>query len=200
MAPGRAGGAKIRNELGIKADEKLIGNIGALVDAKGQHCLVEAIPMVLKEVPDAKFVIVGGGKLEAKLKALAAQRGVSDSVFFPGHREDIGGFLDAFDAFVLPSRMEGLNNSVIEAMMVGKPVIGTDVGGIPEIIEHEKTGLLIPPGDHAALAEAIVNIVNDSEKAAALASEGRDFALRRFTAERMVSDPIGVYDKLLRDR
>jgi len=179
-------GKDVREELGIGPDDKLVGNVGALVEAKDQHCLLRAALFVLERLPKAKFVIVGDGEQERSLKDLASELGVGGSV--------------AFDVFALSSKMEGLNNSVVEAMMMGKPVVATRVGGIPEIIEHEKTGLLVPPGDHAALAGAILDILENPEKAAALAYAGREAAHERFTAERMVEGAIAVYENLLKDR
>jgi len=193
-------GSTVREELGVGVDEKLVGNIGALVDAKGQRYLVEAIPLILKKAPKTKFVIVGSGRLESSLKSCASRLGVSGSVFFPGFRKDVGRYLAALDLFVAPSCMEGLNNSIIEAMMVGKPVIASDVGGIPEIIENGKTGLLVSPGSHITLAEAILDGLNNPEKAARLASAGQETALRKFTTDKMIDGTVGVYEQLLREK
>ena len=170
------------------------------MEAKDQHCLLRAALFVLERLPKAKFVIVGDGEQERSLKDLASELGIVGSVILTGFKDDVGSYLRAFDVFALSSKMEGLNNSVVEAMMMGKPVVATRVGGIPEIIEHEKTGLLVPPGDHAALAGAILDILENPEKAAALAYAGREAAHERFTAERMVEGTIAVYENLLTDR
>jgi glycosyltransferase involved in cell wall biosynthesis len=200
MPPDAENGQAVREELGLGADDKLVGTIGALVEAKGQRHLIEAAPLILDEAPETRFLIVGGGKLENELRKLAAQLRVADAVYFTGFQKEVGKFLAALDVFVLPSHMEGLNNSVIEAMMVGKPVIGTNVGGIPEIIEHGKTGVLIPPGNHSALAEAVAGMVKNPERAAALASAGRETARSRFTVDRMINGTTRVYETLLRDK
>ncbi len=193
-------GKDVRRELGIGPDEKIVCNAGALVDAKDQQSLIRASKIVIEKAPGTKFIIVGKGKLERTLKKLAARIGVADSVIFTGFREDIGSYLGAADVFTLSSEMEGLNNSVVEAMMMGKPVVATKVGGIEEIIDHEKTGLLVQPGDHAVLARAIIDILKNPEKAAALAGAGREKARERFTAERMVAGTISVYEKLVKER
>jgi len=200
VPPEVAEGKDVREELGIGPDDRLVGNVGALVEAKDQHCLLRAALFVLERLPKAKFVIVGDGEQERSLKDLASELGVGGSVILTGFKDDVGSYLRAFDVFALSSKMEGLNNSVVEAMMMGKPVVATRVGGIPEIIEHEKTGLLVPPGDHAALAGAILDILENPEKAAALAYAGREAAHERFTAERMVEGTIAVYENLLKDR
>lgn len=200
VPPKAEDGNSVREELGVGPGDKLIGNIGALVEAKGQQYIVRAAPTILKHAPKTKFVIVGGGKLESSLKNLASRTGVADNFCFPGFREDIGRFLAALDVFVAPSRMEGLNNSVIEAMMVGKSVVGSDVGGISEIVEHGETGLLIPPENHVALGEAILEVLHNPEEAARRASKGQKIALEKFTTDNMVKGTISVYENLLRNR
>lgn len=193
-------GKSVRAEFGIGPPEKLVGTVGELVDAKGQTFLVEAVPLVLEKIPTAKFMIVGGGKLESELRSQALRLGFAEFFVFAGFRNDVGNCLDALDLFVLPSIMEGLNNSIIEAMMMEKPVVATSVGGIPEIVKHGETGLLVPPGDPASLAEAIVELLDNSEKAKALAAAGREFAMKDLTAERMVEGTIAVYEDILKDR
>ncbi len=200
VPPDTESGVTVAEDIGVGAERKLIGNIGALVEAKGQRYLLEAAPLILKQVPEARFVIVGDGRLKSKLKHLASRLGVSDAVRFVGFQENVGRFLAAFDVLVLPSLMEGLNNSAIEAMMVGIPVVGTKVGGLPEVIDHGRTGLLVPPEDHVALAEAVLEVLSNPEKAAAFGSAGRDVAYKRFTVSRMVSGTIGVYEKVLKER
>lgn len=189
-----------REELGVESGERLVGNVGALVDHKGQRYLIEAAPFVLERVPNAKFVIVGGGELERPLKELASRLNVERRVILPGHREDVGSYYKEFDVFVAPSHMDGLNNSVVEAMMMRKPVIGASAGGIPEIIDHGKDGLLVPPKDPRALAEAIVDLLEHPEKAERLAHAGYERAMSAFTADHMVEGTIEVYKKLLKDK
>lgn len=119
---------------------------------------------------------------------------------FSGFRPDAGKYISAFDVFVAPSHMEGLNTSILDAMMLERPVVGTTAGGIPEIIEHEKTGLLVPPKDPRALAEAIVGLLANPEKARRLGLAGRGMVINRFTADRMVEGTIAVYQGLLKNR
>jgi glycosyltransferase involved in cell wall biosynthesis len=199
LAPRMIEGKSVRAEFGMGPDTKLVGTVGELVEAKGQRHLIEAVPIILKKIPSARFMIVGGGELESELRAQAFRLGFAEFFVFTGFRKDVGNCLDAFDLFVLPSIMEGLNNSIVEAMMMEKPVVGTNVGGIPEIVKHGETGLLVPPGDPASLAEAVVELLENPEKAHTLASAGRDFAMNNLTAKKMVEGTIAVYEDILKD-
>ncbi|MBI5117366.1 glycosyltransferase family 4 protein [Candidatus Poribacteria bacterium] len=193
-------GVEIRRSLGLPADLSLVGNVGALVDHKGHRFLIEAVPLVLQRIPSTRFVIVGDGELRDSLKSLASQLSVGDVIMFPGFRPDADKYISAFDVFVVPSHMEGLNTSILDAMMLRRPVIGTTAGGIPEIIVNDKTGLLVPPKDPPALAEAIVGLLGNPEKARRLADAGRAMVMNRFTADRMVEGTIAVYQNLLKNR
>jgi glycosyltransferase involved in cell wall biosynthesis len=189
----------IRREFGIEPDERLVGTVGELVEAKGQRHLIEAASLILEKIPQTKFMIVGSGRLEAELKSRVSRLGVADSIIFAGFRDDVGNCLDAFDVFVLPSESEGLNNSIVEAMMMGTPVAATNVGGIPEIVKHGETGLLVPPGNPAMLADAVMNLLSNPEDAGAMASAGREYAMQHLTAEKMIERTISVYRNLLEE-
>ena len=188
-----------RRSLGIPADAKLVGNVGALVDHKGQRFLVEAVPLVLRDMPSTKFIIVGDGELRGFLQALASQLGVDGAIMFPGFQSGANRYISALDIFVAPSLMEGLNTSILDAMMLQRSVIGTTVGGIPEIIENEKTGLLVPPKDARKLADAILDLLANAEKAENLALAGHRKAMDKFTADRMIEGTIAVYENLLKN-
>jgi glycosyltransferase involved in cell wall biosynthesis len=190
-------GKDVRAEFGIAPRQRLVGTVGELVEAKGQRHLIAAVPLILKKRPETKFMIVGGGRLETELKNRVSRLGVADSFVFAGFRDDVGNCLEAFDMFVLPSDMEGLNNSIVEAMMMGKPVAASNVGGIPEIVKHGETGLLFAPGKPTLLAEAVLDLLNNPEKASALASAGREYAMGHLTADKMIESTISVYRNLL---
>lgn len=190
----------IRAEFHLPPAARIIGTVGALVGHKGHRYLIEAAPAIMQKVPDATFVLVGDGELRTDLERLASRYGVENAIIFSGYRPDAHALLDQFDIFAAPSHMEGLNTSILDAMMLRRPVVATTAGGIPEIIEHEKTGLLVPPRDPGALAEAIVDLLSDPEKAETLALAGHRKAIEEFTAERMVEGTIAVYEKLLRER
>ncbi len=192
--------AEARRSLDVAPDAKLVGNVGALVGHKGQRFLVEAAPLVVREMPSTKFVIVGEGELMGLLRDRASQLGVDNAIIFAGFQPDVHRYISAFDVFVAPSVMEGLNTSILDAMMLGRPVVATTAGGIPEIIEHEKTGLLVPPANPEALAAAIVELLKDPEKAERLARAGQERVVEEFSAERMVEGTIAVYERLMQER
>ena len=198
-APHIIEGKSVRAEFGIGPETQLVGTVGELVAAKGQRHLIEAVPIILEQIPTARFMIVGGGELESELRAHAMRLGLTEFFLFAGFRDDVGNCLDALDLFVLPSVMEGLNNSTLEAMMMGKPVVASRVGGLPEIVKHGETGLLTPPADPASLAEAVIELLQNPEKANALALAGREFAMNNLTAETMVAGTIAAYEDILKD-
>jgi len=189
-----------RRSLGIPADAKLVGTVGALAHHKGQRYLLEAAPIVLRKMPATRFILVGDGESAAFLRSLASQLGVDNAIMFPGFQPNARKYISACDVFVAPSLMEGLNTSILDAMMLHCPVIGTTVGGIPELIQDDETGLLVPPEDPQRLAEAILNVLDNPEKAGKLALAGYERAMNRFTADRMVEGTIGVYETLVRQR
>jgi L-malate glycosyltransferase len=152
--------------------------VACLREEKRIDVLIAAAPQILQRHPDVEFVIAGDGTCRAELLALARATGAFDRFQFLGHRDDIPAILASADVFVLPSRSEALPNSVIEAMASGLPVVASNVGGIPELVEDGKTGRLVPAGDSQALASAIVGLLEHPEQAAEFGMAGR----RRITA------------------
>ncbi len=189
-------GRGFREELGLAEDQPLIGNIGHLADHKGQRYLVEAVPLVLRDFPRAKFVIVGHGELEVELKARADALGLGGHLFFAGFRRDMAAILDALDVFVLPSHLEGLGTVVLEALAARKPVVATRTGGVPDIIEDGREGLLVPSRDPKALASALSRLLSDSELARTLAEEGHRKVEQNFSVDRMVEGNLELYWEL----
>lgn len=148
----------------------IVGQVGALDDSqKGQHDTLAATARLTES--DWRFVLVGGGRDEADLRAAAAR---DSRVIFTGHVDNVGDHLAAFDIFVFPSRHEGLGFTLLDAMQAGLPIVASDVDGIPEIIEHEVNGLLVPPGDAHALAFAVQHLRADPMLAERLAAAGRE--------------------------
>jgi glycosyltransferase involved in cell wall biosynthesis len=167
---------------------------------KSHETLVAAAAMLRPEFPDARFQIVGAGPRRAELEALVHARQLDGVMTFLGHREDVAGLLSEADAFVLPSRSEALPNSVIEAMAAGLPVIASDVGGLPDLIDGGRTGLLVEPGSPEALAAALRELFTDSKKAAALGDAARLHVRQRYSFDRMVKAFEDLYLAGLRAR
>lgn len=139
--------AQARLQLGFADDTLVFSSVAVLRKGKGLEHLLEAVLVVRQQVPRARFLVVGDGEERARLEARSTALGVDDVVRFLGARTDVPRLLSATDVFVHPSLYEALPTSVLEAMAAGLPVVATDVGGIPELVSVERTGLLVPPGD-----------------------------------------------------
>lgn len=173
------------------ADGPIVLEVARLAEVKGQRTLLEALPQV-----DATAVFVGrdleqGGAYERLLQAEAERLGVADRVVFAGYRDDVPALLAGCDVFCLPSSAEGLPLVVLEAMVQGKPVVATSVGGTPELVVDGETGLLVTPGDAEALSDALAQLLDDPERARLAGEAGktrveRDFSLAS-SSERVLS-------------
>jgi glycosyltransferase involved in cell wall biosynthesis len=190
-------GGSYRNELGIPRGKIVFGTIARLTEQKGHRYLLEALPKIVPECPDALFLFAGDGPLRASLEARAAALGVERHVRFLGFRSDVVSLLAAFDAFVLPSLYEGLPNAVLEAMACARPVIATSVDGTPEAVVHGETGLLVPPGDPAALADALLYFVRNRSLMKRMGRNGRERAVNEFGIDRQISAFDELYRKLI---
>ena len=186
-----AGVARIRSQF---SGRLIVGHVGALDNSqKGQEYIVAVAREVEHTHPDLVFMLVGGGEDEAMLKALAAG---SSNVVFTGFVDNVGDYLAAFDMFVLPSNREGIGSILLDAMERGLPVIASSVGGVPDIVHHEKNGLLIERGNVAQLRDAILRLRADPEGRRALGERGREFA-KDFTGEHMWRKYLELYESLL---
>ena len=194
-APART--AEVRRELGVPEGHALVLNVAHLADHKGQRYLVAAAPEIVARRPATTIVIAGDGELRGELEAQARELGVADRVLFPGFRQDVPQLLKAADVFVMPSHMEGLGTSVLDAMAAGVPVVGTEAGGMPEMIQDGVTGLLCPVRDPAALARATLRLLEDRELAGRLAGRAATLVRERFSREAMVAGTVAVYQRLL---
>ena len=186
-----------RCELGVPEGVPLLGTAGALVGHKDHENLLMALPAVLREFPDLHLVIAGEGELRPALEAKIAALGLGKSVTLLGHREDVPRILRALDVYVSSSWSEGLGTSVLEALACEVPVVATAAGGVSEMVLHEKTGLLVPVRDPAALAASIVRALREPEHAKAMGRAGRALVLERFSVDRMVESTLKVYEGLL---
>jgi L-malate glycosyltransferase len=164
-----------------------ITTIAKLRPEKAHETLIDAAALLLPRFPDLRFTIVGDGPREGVLRARAAERRVEHAFAFLGHRDDVAAVLAESDVFVLPSRSEAFPNSVLEAMAAGVPVVASRVGGLCELIDHGRTGLLVPPDDPRNLADAIASLAENAEAASSLARSARRHVEARYSFEQMVS-------------
>ena len=154
---------------------------------KGHEVLLDAAPGVLTRFPDARFEIVGDGPERERLRARAEAAGLAHAFHFIGHQDDVAARLAASDIFVLPSRSEAFPNSVLEAMAAGLPIVASAVGGILELVDDHRTGLLVPAGDDAALSSAICRLMAEPGLGARLGAAARAEAATRYAFDRMVA-------------
>jgi glycosyltransferase involved in cell wall biosynthesis len=186
--------------FGLPGTGPVIGTIGRLSVKKGQKDLLAAAGMVLSRLPEARFVLVGDGPLADDLKGQARQLGIEDKIRFLGAVADGARLLGSMDVFVLPSHIEGMSNGLIEAMAAGLPIVATDAGGNAEVVADGQTGFIVPPQNPLCLAEAILTLCKDPERARAMGAAGRARAREHFTADVMVRRLEDLYRGLLAAR
>jgi len=185
--------ANIHAELWLPTHAPVVGATAALTAEKGHRHLIDAAALVIREVPDARFVILGEGDLRASLERQIKELRLERHVFLPGFRADVLAFLRAFDVFVMPSIAEGLGTSLLDAMAAAKATVATNTGGIPEVVADGETGLLIPPRDDHALAQAIIRLLKDKPLRDRMGEAGLARVRRVFSAARMVDETLAVY-------
>jgi glycosyltransferase involved in cell wall biosynthesis len=188
----------LHEELWLPHHAPLVGNVAALVPHKGQRHLVEAAALVVREVPDARFVIAGEGELRPALERQIKERRLEKHVLLAGFRPDVLSLHKAFDVFVMSSVTEGLGTSLLDAMACARPIVATAVGGIPEVVVDGETGFLVPPRDAEAMAGAIVRLLTNEALRRRIGDAGLARVRNRFSAERMVQETLGVYERIAR--
>jgi glycosyltransferase involved in cell wall biosynthesis len=182
-------------DYGLEPGSQIVGVVARLEPEKGHPTLLEAWPTVLRSVPDSYLLIIGEGSRREALEALARDLRIAHRVVFTGRRDDIPEVTAALDVAVLPSYREAQGLSILEAMALSRPVVASNVGGIPEMIDDGVTGLLVPPHDADALASAIVRVLRDHPFADTIARAGHDLVHDRFCVELMVSAIQTIYDE-----
>jgi glycosyltransferase involved in cell wall biosynthesis len=189
-----------RARLGLDPEQPVVVTVGRLNVMKGHEFLVAALPRLVAEFPDLAVVVIGGGHLRDDLEKQAAALGVTGTLRLEGHRPDARALLSAADLFTLPSRHEGMPLAALEAMDARLPVVGTRVIGTAEVVDHGRTGLLVPPRKPAPLAEAIAALLRDPDRRGRMATAARRRYLEHHTAALMASETLAVYDRLLGER
>jgi glycosyltransferase involved in cell wall biosynthesis len=187
----------IRESLKIKKEALVVGIVGALTEEKGHIYLLKAIPKVIQRFPKVMFLFVGDGRERKNLEKRTSYLNVKDSVIFAGMRKDVPEILSTLNVFVLPSLNEGFPMALLEAQAAKVPVVATRVGAIPDVVEDRVTGMLIPPKDPQAIAEAIIMILSDKKLAAGIAKKGFERVRDNFSSEKMGSQYLSIYKELL---
>ncbi|MFH1784221.1 MAG: glycosyltransferase [bacterium] len=185
----------LREEFNLKDDMPVVGIVAALAPHKHHENFLEAAAIVKKEMPNARFLIVGEGELEARLKKLARALELEKEVIFCGFREDILELISTFDVFVLSSYLEGMGSTLLEAMALSKPVVATQTGGIPEVVKDGQSGILVPSRDSEKLAAGIVDLLKNKDKRINMGKAGRKIA-EGFGVGRMVSQTEEIYKEV----
>ena len=179
---------------------RVIVNVGALVGHKGQKYLVEAMPLVLRDVHDAHLIIFGEGELRATLEKQIKHLNLTKRILLPGFREDVLSLMKSADLFVMSSVTEGLGSAVLDAMAMGHAVVGTRAGGIPEAVVPDQTGLLVDTADPKALAAAIVKLLKDATLRKQFGAAGLKRVAEQFDVDHLVDGTLDVYRRVTATR
>ena len=188
-----------RAELKLREGGFVIGTVSRLDEPKkGLTVMLRALADLAGRdgIPPWQWLLVGDGPARDRLRSLASELGLSGQVVFAGMRHDVASVLPMMDIFVCPSLYEGFGIAIVEAMAAGRPVVASAVGGIPEIVVHEDTGLLVPPGDAAALAGALATLLNHPEQARAMGARGLARAREKFSIDTAVQQHQQLYESL----
>jgi glycosyltransferase involved in cell wall biosynthesis len=189
-------GTAVRREFGLNGP--VIGTVAMFRRSKGHGVLLQALPAILKSVPEAEFLWVGDGVGRDRLQQEISAAGAQAKVHLAGFREDVPACLAAMDVVVLPSiQSDGVPQVILQALAMRKAVVASAVGGIPEVIQHQHTGVLVPPEDPQALAEAIVQVLHHPESAAAWAQAGEQLIDTHYALEYMIDRTAAVYTAVL---
>jgi glycosyltransferase involved in cell wall biosynthesis len=189
-----------RRQFNWGNDVPVLGIVARLTAQKGHTTLLHAMPDVIRQFPAVQLAIVGDGELRQELEQCANQLGIQPHVHFLGYQDNAAAMMFGFDVFVHPSRWEGFGLVFPEAMAAGLPIVATQVGSIPEIVQHGQTGLLVPVDDVQALSSAILTLLRDRRLARSMGQAGRHRLEREFTLTAMVEQTCAVYERVLSER
>jgi len=194
-APLPGGHAALR-ELGIPEGAPVVGKVAALADHKDHMTFLEAAARVGARLPQARFLIVGDGELRGRVESRVRELGLAGRCVMTGFRNDLDRLMPVFTVFCLSSHMEGLGTSLLDAMCFSRPIVATAAGGIPEAVEDGVTGRVVPVRRPDELAAALLEVLSDERRQAAMGAAGRRRFEERFTSERMVEQTLAVYGEL----
>jgi glycosyltransferase involved in cell wall biosynthesis len=184
--------------LGIPPEMTVVGTVGRLTAVKGQEVLIRAASELIRQGEKIFLVLLGDGELRRDLEELRLRLDIAEYVRFLGWRPDVARIMAVCDIFCLPSRNEGMGKVLVEAMAMGKPIIASSIGGIPDIVRSGENGILVPVGDAAAWAEAIARLCRDPEKRRRMGDAGMQMA-PRYSSEEMIKKIDQLYGKLLNE-
>lgn len=190
----------LRKELNIGDDADIIGTIAILRFKKGHHVFLKAAPEILKMFPKTIIVFAGDGPQEENIRNKIKELKLTNNVFLLGLRHDIPNILKSLDIFVLPTLQESLPQSVMQAMAMGKPVIATRVGGVPEVVEDGVSGILVESENPNALSDGIISLLKNKERMKKMGDAGRKIVEGKYSVEAMVERMYNFYESLIRER
>ena len=188
--------ANVTGEFYLPTHAPIVGNVAALVPHKGHHHLIDAAALVVREVPDARFVIVGDGELRESLERQIHDKHLERHIFLAGFRPDALELTKGFDIFVVSSTVEGMCAALIDAMAASKPAVATNAGAVAEVMVDGETGFLVPPRDHAAMAARLVTLLKDVRLRSSMGTAALARVREKFTVARMVEETAAAYERL----
>lgn len=192
-----ADSSKVRDELGLGPDDRVVGCAAVLRSWKGHEYLVKSMPAVLEKIPGAVLVLAGEGPVRPYIENWSEELGITDRVRLLGHRDDIADVIAAFDVSVLASfASEGIPQFVLQSMASSKPVVGTTTGGIPEVVKDGVNGIVVPPKDENAIADAVIRILDDPETARRMGEAGLAMIREKHTLDVMLDRIEALYSEL----
>jgi glycosyltransferase involved in cell wall biosynthesis len=191
---------EFRCEMGLSEEHKLIGIVGRLFPIKNHELFLKSAALISAREPAARFVVVGDGVLRPAIENRAQELGIAERVIFTGWRRDLPRIFADLNILVVSSDNEGTPVSAIEAMASGCPVVATCVGGLPDLIQDQRTGYLVPPRDAVALSASVLHLLNNQEVACDLAQNAMVAVRQRFTVQRLLYDIDHLYSELLEKR
>jgi len=188
---------KQKENLGIPSDAPVIGTVTRLDPIKGNHYFISALPEVVKIFPQIRVLIIGDGSERSSLEQAAKDFGISRNVMFLGMQTHVRNLVAIFDIFVLSSLNEGMGRCLLEAQLIGVPVVATKVGGIPEVVRNGMTGILVPEKNSLEISRALIKILSDASLRNDMSQEARHWVSEKFSVEAMVEKISGLYEKML---